>query len=77
MMKTPPQRRNRFAGYDCPVGFTRHRLYGIDTKGEQNGTKEDIITIAVEYYVVMENVQPAWQFEAFNAFLARERRATL
>lgn len=54
---------------DCPVGFTRHRLYGIDTKGEQNGTKEDGHYNRRGDDVVMENVQPARQFEVFNAFL--------
>ncbi|SUH22972.1 Uncharacterised protein [Salmonella enterica subsp. enterica] len=61
---------------DCPVGFTRHRLYGIDTKREQNGTKEDGHYNRRGDDVVMENVQPARQFEVFNAFLffAQERR---
>ncbi len=46
-------------------------------KGEQNGTKEDGHIIAVGDDVVMENVQPARQFEVFNAFPLLPRTARL
>ena len=59
-----------------PVHFACHRLHGVDTEGEQNGTKEDGHDNRRGDDVVVENIQPAWQFEVFNAFLffAEERR---
>ena len=60
---------------DRPVHFTRHRLYGVDTEGEQNGAKEDGHDNRRGDDVVVENVQPTRQFEVFNAllFFAEER----
>ncbi len=58
-----------------PVNFACHRLHGVDTKGEQNGTKEYSHDNRRGDDVVVENIQPAGQFEVFNAFLffAEER----
>ncbi len=61
-----------------PVHFACHRLHGVDTEGEQNGTKEDGHDNRRGDDVVVENIQPAWQFEVFNAFLFLPRNgATL
>ncbi len=44
-----------------PVHFACHRLHGVDTEGEQNGTKEDGHHNRRGDDVVVENIQPAWR----------------
>ncbi len=47
-MKIATQRRNRFAGCTPSSSLCLPSLHGVDTKGEQNGTKEDSHDNAVE-----------------------------
>ena len=61
---------------DRPVGFTRHRLHHVNAKGEQDGAEEDGHHNCRGDDVVVEDIQPARQFEVFNTllFFAQVRR---
>lgn len=54
---------------DRPVGFTRHRLHHVNAKGEQDSAEEDGHHNCRGDDVVVEDIQPAVQFEIFNTLL--------
>jgi len=59
-----------------PVGFSGHLLQGVEAEGTQNDAEEHGHHDGGRHDIVMENIQPARQFEIFNTvfFLAEIRR---
>jgi hypothetical protein len=59
------------------VGFTRHRLYGVDAEGEQNRAEENGHHNGRGDDVVVKDVQPARQLKIFNALSFAQIRGDL
>ena len=54
---------------DRPVGFPRHRLHDVNTKGKQDRAKENGHDNRGGNDVVVEDIEPAWQLEVFHTLL--------